>query len=63
MHTRALAAAALTLGLAAPALGLTQADIDRTARFATSEVRRITRSLSSNLLLGRDNDTPASQRA
>ena len=56
-----IAALVLLATPAAPAL--TQADIDRVAAQATRGLKRVTRSLASNLMRGRDNDTPESAAA
>jgi len=50
-------------GAAAPSLALTPAEIDRGARYATHALERTTRSLASNRMRGRDNDTVDSRRA
>jgi hypothetical protein len=51
----------LLLLAAAPAGALTQADIDAVAGKATRGLKRVTGTLASNELRGRDNDTPESQ--
>jgi len=58
---RFAASVAALLPLAAPAAyGLTQADIDRIAPKATRGLERVTSSLASDHMRGRDNDTPES---
>lgn len=57
----AIASAALALFFAPPVRALNQADIDAVARNATRGVKRVTRSLASDGLRGRDNDTAESR--
>jgi hypothetical protein len=56
----AVASAAIALIAAAPVRAFTQAEIDRVATHATRGVVRVVRTLASNALRGRDNDTPES---
>jgi len=63
LRTTALACAGLALIAVAPVRGLTQAEIDAVANKATRGLQRITATLASNQLRGRDNDTPESRVA
>ena len=55
--------AMLTLATAGSAAALTQAQIDSQARTASGLLKPVTRSLASNRMMGRDNNTPESERA
>ncbi|MEO8601152.1 MAG: M28 family peptidase [bacterium] len=55
--------ALLVLATTGSAMAVTQAQIEKRARTATRLLKRVTKSLANNKMMGRDNNTPESERA